>query len=447
MSVAYCSEKCLVADASRHKAECMAVKSDRDLAALVRKFSKGQGASDTAKLYRVGGSATHRITVRRTVETSKAAGSAAAAAAATASTAKSKRKSTTTSAAAAAGGGGSTPSSLKRRDMRDGDEVDPLDGYRKRFAPDATVPCRPWISFGSPTSVVVSWLPPTETGHRFTPCKYVVQIRGDDDAAPPGWTDCPWQSIPEPHTGTVPSHIVNGLLTGSWIQFRVAALPSTASTATTAGGGGGGEAAVDADNADAIDVDGDVPEDMFSDPSGAFRVGFADFACGAPGKGKFLPPSDFSAEEFAFFQTLDTPSKIQDYLDTIPMNHEIADDTCLSVLESVRQNQAHCIEGAMLGAYILSLHGHPPYIMDMRSCSADDDHIVTPFQVHGRWGCLSVSNHASLRFRNPVYKTLREMMMSYFDDYMNGKGTGEREREREKEREIKRNSRILLAGV
>jgi hypothetical protein len=68
---------------------------------------------------------------------------------------------------------------------------------------------------------------------------------------------------------------------------------------------------------------------------------------------------------------------------TSPMlkDHEVADDTCLSVLESVRQNHGHCIEGAMLGAYILSLHGHPPYIMDLRSSPEDDDHIVTPFQV------------------------------------------------------------------
>lgn len=108
---------------------------------------------------------------------------------------------------------------------------------------------------------------------------------------------------------------------------------------------------------------------------------------------------------------------VQDYLDSIPMNHEIQDDTCLSALESVRQNQAHCIEGAMLGSYILSLQGHPPFLMDLRACEADDDHIVTPFRVGRRWGCLSVSNHASLRFRNPVYRTLREMIMSYFDDY------------------------------
>ena len=55
-------------------------------------------------------------------------------------------------------------------------------------------------------------------------------------------------------------------------------------------------------------------------------------------------------------------------------------------------------------------------MMDLRACASDDDHIVTPFRVGKYWGCLSVSNHASLRFRNPVYRTLRELVMTYFDD-------------------------------
>jgi hypothetical protein len=128
----------------------------------------------------------------------------------------------------------------------------------------------------------------------------------------------------------------------------------------------------------------------------------------------------------------------------------------LSALEAVRQNHAHCLEGAILGAYILGLHGYgslvltPPdrayrplplfpvvrardadpavrrgpgwQLMDLRASIKDDDHVITPFRCHGRFGALSVSNHASLRFRNPVYRSLRELSMSYFDDYMNGDG-------------------------
>ena len=135
--------------------------------------------------------------------------------------------------------------------------------------------------------------------------------------------------------------------------------------------------------------------------------------------------SDFTAAEIAFFMELDNPGKVQDYLDSIPLNHEPEDDTCLSALECVRQNHAHCIEATMLGAYILSLHGHQPLLLDMRASSHDDDHIVAPFKVNGRWGCLSKPNHAALRFRNGVYRSIRELMMSYFDEYLSKDGTRE----------------------
>jgi hypothetical protein len=81
----------------------------------------------------------------------------------------------------------------------------------------------------------------------------------------------------------------------------------------------------------------------FSDPSGPFRVGYADTMAVVPpvserraGSPVALPPSDFSSLEMSFFRTLDTPAKVQDYLDTVPMDHEIQDDTCLSALEAVR---------------------------------------------------------------------------------------------------------------
>ena len=69
---------------------------------------------------------------------------------------------------------------------------------------------------------------------------------------------------------------------------------------------------------------------------------------------------------------------MQDYLDTLPMNHETEDDTCLSALEATRQNCGHCIEGAMLGAFILSLHGHPPYLCDVRLSFG---HLLYPVNV------------------------------------------------------------------
>jgi len=246
---------------------------------------------------------------------------------------------------------------------------------------------------GTTTSLVLSWLPPTAST-RFSHHTYSVEQRECPDPTAvsqdePGH----WQPTSEAHTGTVPSHWVQHLPTGKWMQFRVK-------------------------------VTGPAPEWLdngtFSEPSEPARIGYADYSC-VPPTPAGLPPSDFSAEEMRFFMTLDTPGKVQDFLDSIPMNHEVKEETFFSALETLRQNCGHCVEGAMLGAYILSLHGHPPYMMDM--CAHDDDsHNIIPFRVKGKWGALSVSNHASLRYRNPVYKTIRELMMSYIDDYMNGKG-------------------------
>jgi len=158
-----------------------------------------------------------------------------------------------------------------------------------------------------------------------------------------------------------------------------------------------------------------------SKPSLPFCVGFADSSATLVLEHE-LPRNDFAKEEIDFFKTLYAPSLVQEYLDKIPMNHEIEDDTCLSPVEVIRQNHAHCIEAAMLAACILSMNGFPPYIMDLKSCEGDYDHCITPFQIRGFWGCISKSNHSSLRYRNPVYETLRELVMSYFDEYMDGGG-------------------------
>ncbi len=71
----------------------------------------------------------------------------------------------------------------------------------------------------------------------------------------------------------------------------------------------------------------------------------------------------------------------------------------------------------MLGAYILSLHGFPPLILHLKSAKEDYDHVIAPFKQNGRWGALSKTNHAVLRYREPVYKNIRELAMSYFHEY------------------------------
>jgi len=126
----------------------------------------------------------------------------------------------------------------------------------------------------------------------------------------------------------------------------------------------------------------------------------------------------FTKKEIALFNRMNTPSKVQDYINIIPINFEKdGKDTIKSPLRVVRENNAHCIEGAILGAYILSLHGYKPLIMHLETTKNDFDHIVAPFKINGLWGALSKTNHAVLRYREPIYKTIRELVLSYFHEY------------------------------
>ena len=127
-------------------------------------------------------------------------------------------------------------------------------------------------------------------------------------------------------------------------------------------------------------------------------------------------------EELSLFKAIDTPEKIQTYISAIPHNFEKNGDSCMSVREVLSVNRAHCIEGALVAALALWIHGEPPIIMDMSANDRDDDHIITLYKRHGHWGAISKSNHAYLRFRDPVYRTLRELAMSYFHEYYNAKG-------------------------
>src|SRR5512132_4274323 len=118
--------------------------------------------------------------------------------------------------------------------------------------------------------------------------------------------------------------------------------------------------------------------------------------------------------EFEVFKKLDTPAKIQDFLDSFPQNLEWDGETCHSPLYVLRHRKAHCMEGAMLAAAILWYHGEKPLVMDLKTTKRDVDHIVAPFKAGGRWGALSKVNTATLRYRDPVYRSIRELAMSYF---------------------------------
>src|SRR5216684_6702113 len=122
--------------------------------------------------------------------------------------------------------------------------------------------------------------------------------------------------------------------------------------------------------------------------------------------------------EFSVLARLSTPAKIQSFVDALPANFEIGGQTCLPVREVLRQRRAHCIEGAMLAACALWVHGEPPLLLDMRA-ERDYDHVVALFRRNGCWGAISKTNGIGLRGRDPVYRSLRELAMSYFHEYTN----------------------------
>lgn len=130
-------------------------------------------------------------------------------------------------------------------------------------------------------------------------------------------------------------------------------------------------------------------------------------------------------EELKIFKKLDSPKKIQDFLETIPANLSKSGDTLMLPRRMLRENKAHCIEGAFLAAAILWFHGHKPLLLDLKSVENDLDHVVTLFKCGKCWGAISKTNHAVLRYREPIYRDVRELAMSYFHEYFldNGKKT------------------------
>ncbi len=134
--------------------------------------------------------------------------------------------------------------------------------------------------------------------------------------------------------------------------------------------------------------------------------------------------NSFSKKEIALLNKLNTPAKVQDFLNTIPFNFEHNKiDVIKSPLRVIRENNAHCIEGAILGAYVLSIHGYPPLILHLKTTSDDMEHVITVFKQDGLWGAMSKTNHSVLRYRDPIYKTIRELVMSYFHEYFLNNGS------------------------
>ncbi len=132
----------------------------------------------------------------------------------------------------------------------------------------------------------------------------------------------------------------------------------------------------------------------------------------------------FNETEIKVLNKLNTPQKIQDYLNKLPINFEEDGGTARSPRQVLKLRKAHCIEGALLAAVALWYHGQKPLLLDLVTTKNDDDHVVALFKQNGCWGAISKTNHAVLRYREPVYKTVRELAMSYFHEYF--KDTGQK---------------------
>ena len=125
--------------------------------------------------------------------------------------------------------------------------------------------------------------------------------------------------------------------------------------------------------------------------------------------GGFLP------SELQALLRLKDPYHIQKFLYDLPYHHA---NTSWSPRRVLREKTAHCLEGAIFAAAALRVNGYPPLILDFEA-KRDTDHVLAVFQVDGFWGSIAKSNFTGLRYREPVYRTLRELAISYFDDYFN----------------------------
>ena len=122
--------------------------------------------------------------------------------------------------------------------------------------------------------------------------------------------------------------------------------------------------------------------------------------------------------EFLALQRLDSPRKIRTFLYGLRQNFELKGETCNSVRVVLRERRAHCIEGAIVAACALWIHGEPPLLLDLQSVH-DFDHVVALYRRNGFWGALSKTNGAVLRSRDPVYRSLRELSLSWLHEYGN----------------------------
>src|SRR5215471_19410503 len=131
--------------------------------------------------------------------------------------------------------------------------------------------------------------------------------------------------------------------------------------------------------------------------------------------------SDFTRREWEIIQKHSTPESVQTFLRNIRYNREISGATCYSFRRVLRENRAHCLEGALVAAVILEQHGYPPLLVSIES-QDKLDHVLFIFRSGGYWGSIARSRDLGLHGRKPIFKTARALVMSYFDPYVDKTG-------------------------
>lgn len=133
---------------------------------------------------------------------------------------------------------------------------------------------------------------------------------------------------------------------------------------------------------------------------------------------KNISTNNFNKDELVFIKSLKTPSGIQKFLNDVKYNPDYITSSPRII---IKRRTANCFEGALFAAAALRVLGHKPVIVDLIAYN-DDDHVIAIFKQNNRYGAIAKSNTTTLRFREPVYKSLRELIMSYFDFYFNTLG-------------------------
>lgn len=127
--------------------------------------------------------------------------------------------------------------------------------------------------------------------------------------------------------------------------------------------------------------------------------------------------SKLSPDQRKLFKSLNTPEKIQDFLDKLKINFEEHGDTLFSPVTVLEKRKAQCLEGALFACAVLIFHKYETRLLDLQPGPKDDGHAVALFKKNDLWGAISKTNHAVLRYRDPIYKSPREVVMSYFHEY------------------------------